>query len=573
MDNQKLETQLQMALSLPERVRQETMDLNVGYDDADERWTLLIRYVGDILAAESETVQITVLLGGYAVVVLPQEEIEAFSALPQVIYVEKPKRLNFAVYRGKQASCFTAVQAAPYNLTGEGVLIGIVDSGIDIFHPDFRNPDGTTRITALWDQTAVGEPPAGFRRGRLYRREEINTLLETESPENWRDFDSRGHGTAVAGIAAGGGQTDSTYRGAAWKSELLVVRLGAPDERSFPRTSELMTGVDFLVWTAVQMGKAIAVNISFGNNYGSHDGDSLLSSYLDEAAVYGRNVICIGMGNEGAMARHASGQWQEGQRQVTELAVQSFQTSFNLQMYLSYEDQVDFFLVHPDGQRYAAIDDRVGTQEIRLGDTIIYLNYGQPTPYSRKQEVYLEFVPEGSYVDSGTWRIVANPRRIVTGDYDYWLPSGQSVLEGTKFLFPDPDRTFTEPAGTSKAIAVAAYDTATQSYAPFSGRGFPQAPGDIQPVIAAPGVNITTVRAGGGYAAVTGTSFATPFVTGACALLMEWGIVRGNDPYLYGQKLKSYLISGARRLPGVSEYPNRMVGYGALCVRDSLPLK
>ena len=160
MDNQKLETQLQMALSLPERVRQETMDLNVGYDDADERWTLLIRYVGDILAAESETVQITVLLGGYAVVVLPQEEIEAFSALPQVIYVEKPKRLNFAVYRGKQASCFTAVQAAPYNLTGEGVLIGIVDSGIDIFHPDFRNPDGTTRIAALWDQTAVGEPPA-----------------------------------------------------------------------------------------------------------------------------------------------------------------------------------------------------------------------------------------------------------------------------------------------------------------------------------------------------------------------------------------------------------------------------
>ena len=105
MDNQKLETQLQMALSLPERVRQETMDLNVGYDDADERWTLLIRYVGDILAAESETVQITVLLGGYAVVVLPQEEIEAFSALPQVIYVEKPKRLNFAVYRGLLFYC------------------------------------------------------------------------------------------------------------------------------------------------------------------------------------------------------------------------------------------------------------------------------------------------------------------------------------------------------------------------------------------------------------------------------------------------------------------------------------
>lgn len=571
MSNQKLETQLQMALDLPEYVRQETMDLNVGVDDADDRWTLLIRYVGDILSQESDTVQITVLLGGYAVVVLPQEEIETFSALPQVIYVEKPKRLNFAVHEGKQASCFTAVQTYPYNLTGEGVLIGIVDSGIDIFHADFRNRDGSTRILALWDQTVEGEPPAGFHRGRLYSREDINTVLETETEESWRKFDSSGHGTAVAGIAAGGGRSDAYYRGAAANSELLVVRLGAPDERSFPRTSELMTGVDYLVRTAAQLGKAIAVNVSFGNNYGSHDGDSLLSSYLDEAAVFGRNVICIGMGNEGDMARHTAGQWQEGQLQVTELEVQSFQTSFNLQMYLSYEDRVDFFLVHPDGRNYASIDERVGTQQIRLGQTVIYINYGQPTPYSRKQEVYLEFVPEGSYVDSGTWRIVADPKRIVTGNYDYWLPSGQSVQDGTKFLFPDPNRSFTEPAGTSKTIAVAAYDTATQAYAPFSGRGFPQAPGDIQPVIAAPGVNITTVKAGGGYGTVTGTSFATPFVTGACALLMEWGIVQGNDPYLYGQKLKSYLISGARRLPGVSEYPNRLVGYGALCVRDSLP--
>ena len=118
---------------------------------------------------------------------------------------------------------------------------------------------------------------------------------------------------------------------------------------------------------------------------------------------------------------------------------------------------------------------------------------------------------------------------------------------------------------------MAAYDTSTQSYAPFSGHGFPQAPGDIQPVIAALGVNITTVRAGGGYAAVTGTSFATPFVTGAVALLMQWGIVTGRDPYLYGEKIKAYLISGARQLPSMSDYPNPQLGWGALCVKDSLP--
>ena len=104
-------------------------------------------------------------------------------------------------------------------------------------------------------------------------------------------------------------------------------------------------------------------------------------------------------------------------------------------------------------------------------------------------------------------------------------------------------------------------------------RGQEQLPGfpNTKPDLAAPGVNIVTARAGGGHGAYTGTSFAVPLVTGAAALLMEWGIVRGNDPYLYGEKLKAFLQRGARRVRGEEALPNSRVGYGAMCVEDSLP--
>ena len=263
--------------------------------------------------------------------------------------------------------------------------------------------------------------------------------------------------------------------------------------------------------------------------------------------------------------------WEKSRLEVTEFAVQSFQQAFNVQLFMQYEDQVTFALVHPDGQQFAVIRNMPEVQEYLLGETRVYVYYGGPTPYSREKELYLAFVPVAQYVDSGIWRIVADPTQVVTGRYDLWLPSGGEIQTGTAFLFPDVDRTFTEPAGTSRSIAVAAYDSATLAYAPFSGRGFPRRPGDLQPTLAAPGVNITTTSSGGGYTTVTGTSFATPFVTGAAALLMDWGIIRGNDPFLYGQKVKSYLISGARPLPGIEAYPDRRVGYGAVCTAQSFP--
>lgn len=184
-------------------------------------------------------------------------------------------------------------------------------------------------------------------------------------------------------------------------------------------------------------------------------------------------------------------------------------------------------------------------------------------------------LPRDTYIAPGIWQIVLNAGRIVGGNYEMWLPSESALNEGTNFRYPTPDTTLTIPSAAASVISVAAYDALTFTYADFSGRGPLAGMSDIEfqkPDVAAPGVNVTTVAAGGGFVSVSGTSFATPFVTGSAALLMEWGIINGNDRYLYGEKLKAYLRRGARQLPGYDRWPNPQLGYGALCVRDSLPV-
>lgn len=300
----------------------------------------------------------------------------------------------------------------------------------------------------------------------------------------------------------------------------------------------------------------------------------MIERFLDDISNYWKSVICVGSGNEGTSAGHTAGQLVENREEEVQLGVQMNEPTVNVQIWKSYVDAVDISLISPSGVRVGPIQEILGTQRFVLGNTEILLYYGEPSPYSVRQEIFLDFLPRRSYIDSGVWRIVLTPRRIVSGEYQMWLPSQSALNVGTAFLFPNSSTTLTIPSTASRVVTVGAYDPLTFTYADFSGRG-PAAGFEStavpKPDIAAPGVGITTAAAGGGYATVTGTSFAAPFVTGSAALLMEWGIVQGNDPYLYGEKVKAYLQRGARELPGFSEYPNPQVGYGALCVRRSIP--
>ena len=356
--------------------------------------------------------------------------------------------------------------------------------------------------------------------------------------------------------------------------------MGIPRQDSFPRTTELMQGVDYLVRQALAMGRPMVINLSFGNNYGSHRGDSLLETYLDSVSSMGKLAICVGMGNNGSDALHCGGKLSAGEIQEIELGVGPFEPNLNIQLWKDYEDEMEIYLENPSGERVGPLKEALGAQRWSLGNTELLIYYGKPAPYHVTQEIYVDFlvkdeadplrIQQSSYIDSGVWKIILVAGNIKNGEYFLWLPGGKTLNPGTAFYLPRAQGTLTIPATARRVISVGAYDARLNAYADFSGRGSCNLPYP-KPDLTAPGVDILAPRAGGGYARFSGTSFSTPFVTGAAALLMEWGIIRGNDPYLYGEKLKAYLRRGARPLPGIERYPDDMVGWGALCTAQSLP--
>lgn len=567
MQNQKLENLLNLALESTPEERSRSQELETGFDPVSRKWELIVKYSGSLDGIRELGIRVDEMRNEYAILTVPEHLIDEVSRFPQIEYIEKPKRLFFAIARAKAASCINPLQEPPRNLTGRGVLVAVLDSGIDYYHEDFRNPDGTTRIAALWDQML----------DRVFSPEEINKALESGSRREARALvpssDAGGHGTAVAGIAAGNGRGEGgAYRGVAYEAELLVVKLKTAMADGFPRTTELMRAVDFAVTTAADLGKPLVINISFGNTYGSHDGTSLLETFLDDIGNYGRTTIVVGSGNEGAAAGHASGRLRTSGTEQVELAVAPYETGISVQLWKSYPDEFTIRLRTPSGELLGPLQSTLGPQRFVYRNTQILVYYGKPNPYSQAQEIYFDFIPSAGYIDSGIWSFVLEPVRIVTGNYDLWLPSSGVLNASTAFLSPAPDTTLTIPSTAAKVITVGAYNSNYQSYADFSGRGFTRVTNQVKPDLVAPGVGIMAARSGGGYEAVTGTSFAAPVVAGSAALLMQWGMIDGNDPFLYGEKVKAYLRRGARQLPGFSEFPNALVGYGALCVRDSLPL-
>lgn len=587
MNSQKLENLLNLALDSSAEEREKSLDLDIGYDREEEKWELIVKYNGDLKRLDGPVIEIEELIAGYAIVTIPQNLIESFVELEEVEYVEMPKRLYFSLQRGKEASCIFPVTVREPYLSGRGTLVAVIDSGIDYGRMDFRNRNGSSRIKYLWDQSLTPEegrgmlPPEGYRIGVEFNQQQINEALEAEGEERFRllpSLDVTGHGTAVAEIAAGNGlSSGEQYAGVAPDADLIVVKLGNPRQESFPKTTELMRALDYVVKKSVELAEPVAINLSFGNTYGAHDGTSLLERFIDNVSEIGRNVICVGSGNEGAAGGHTAGIVKDAVR--VELAIAPYERSVNVQLWKEYVDIFRITVISPSGERQIVDTGQAGTIRLTMERTQLLIYIGEPAPYSVNQEIFFDFLPKQNYIDSGVWTFLLEPVKIVTGNYYYYLPSSVVLNSGTRFFTPAPEVTFTIPSTSRKVITVGAYHTIYDSYADFSGRGYLLenrmegliANESIKPDLVAPGVDIAISDGQGGMQTVTGTSFAAPFVTGAAALMMEWGIVRGNDPFLYGEKVKAYLRRGARHLRGERELPNDKIGYGALCVENSLP--
>lgn len=570
MANQKLEDQLSLALDTPAQMREKSDNLDTGYAPSENTWELIVKYNGN-LDRLTGGIRVEQLIAGYAIVTIPENLIGAFSRMEEIEFIEKPKKLYPQVTAGLGASCFYPLlqPVSGKALSGQGVYMAILDSGIDYTDPMFRYADGTTKIAWLWDQgkradAEKGEKPAqGFFTGVEYSRKMLNANLQKNSERLTTDV--TGHGTNVAKIAVQG----------APESELIVVKLDTA-RGTYPSTVSLLRAFTYVAKKAQAENMPVAINLSYGNTYGAHDGSSLLERFIDNITEVGRNVICIGAGNEGASAGHFAGKLSENEIQRISFAMGTYERSFSLQLWKWYADRMDISILSPAGEQYLIRNQNAGgeAQQAVMEQTKLLIFSGRPQPYRKREEVYIDFIPVETYLNTGIWTIEITPRRIANGELRLYMPSAVVRSENTRFLLPSPAQTLTIPSTAQKVITVGAYNAYVRSYAAFSGRG--DAGNDraenSKPDLAAPGVNIR-IGEGEGGAVVSGTSYATPFVTAAAALLMEYGIVQGNDPFLYGEKVKAYLHAGARQLPGYDMWPNDQVGWGALCVSESLPEK
>lgn len=568
MANQKLEDQLSLALDTPAQMREKSDNLDTGYAPSENTWELIVKYNGN-LDRLTGGIRVEPLIAGYAIVTIPENLIGAFSRMEEIEFIEKPKKLYPQVTAGLGASCFYPLlqPVSGKALSGQGVYMAILDSGIDYTDPMFRYADGTTKIAWLWDQgkradAEKGEkPPQGFFTGVEYSRKMLNANLQKNSERLTTDV--TGHGTNVAKIAVQG----------APESELIVVKLDTA-RGTYPSTVSLLRAFTYVAKKAQAENMPVAINLSYGNTYGAHDGSSLLERFIDNITEVGRNVICIGAGNEGASAGHFAGKLSENEIQRISFAMGTYERSFSMQLWKWYADRMDISILSPAGEQYLIRNQNAGgeAQQAVMEQTQLLIFSGRPQPYRKREEVYIDFIPVETYLNTGIWTIEITPRRIANGELRLYMPSAVVRSENTRFLLPSPAQTLTIPSTAQKVITVGAYNAYVRSYAAFSGRG--DAGSDRaennKPDLAAPGVNIR-IGEGEGGAVVSGTSYATPFVTAAAALLMEYGIVQGNDPFLYGEKVKAYLHAGARQLPGYDIWPNDQVGWGALCVSESLP--
>lgn len=492
----------------------------------------------------------------FAIININIDNIDDIAASEYVQYIELPKSLYQSDLNSIKASCVPQA-VSTYNVSGKGVLVGFIDSGIDYTHPAFMDYDGNTRIEYIYDLS---------NKGAVYNKQQINEAIKSDDPYSIvPEIDDTGHGTHVAGIACGGGRIPNEYKGVAPDASIAMVK-GARGR--WVLSSQIMRGLKFLLDKSKEMNVPLVINISLSTNNGAHNGSSLLEQYIRVIANLERVTIVIAAGNEGDASHHVGGKLEKTQTKSFAVAID--ENSVVINFYKSILPEVSINIKGPSGISSGNIKIQEGYFKGSIGRNRYDIYVAGPKPFELESEIQITLTPISlEYLVAGTWNIQIDVISDYEGTYSLWLPILEGLNPSTKFLESNPLNTLGIPATVDNIIAVGSYNPQTMTLSSFSGRGADDNGGIVRPDIVAPGENISGPSANGGYDRKTGTSMATPQVTGICALFAEWGLVKGNDPYLYGQRLKYYLVKGANRVRKDVDYPNPLWGYGTVCAFDS----
>lgn len=516
----------------------------------------------------------------FAVLHIPMDDLESPMNFSYYTYSAIPKLYSLLDTDSMEASGILPASRVPaFGNQGQGVLIGFVDTGIDYQNPLFRKADGSSRILGIWDQTletGAPDPVNGFQAlyGTQYSKEEIDQALAAPDPLALvPSADENGHGTFLASVAAGGEDPDQDFTGAAPKASIAMVKLKPAKEylRDFYliregadayQENDIMMGVAYLLHLARRFSMPLVICLGLGTNQGSHVGKSPLGLYLDDINIYAGTAVITAAGNETGYGHHYRAVTRpEETLQTVELNVGEKDSGFSMEFWAQDVDIYRVGFISPTGEVVDPLPSSTEEENVirfLVEQTEITVYSSIVNTATGSQMIFIRFKDPMP----GIWNLTVSSALNVTGAFHIWLPSRGFISDTTYFLRTDPDTLVTGPGNSQYALTVSAYDHTTGGIYIHSSRGFSRS-GQIKPELAAPGVNITGAGLRSGFVQRSGTSAAAAHAAGAAAILLHWGILERNDPFMNTSAIKTYLIRGAKRNPALT-YPNREFGYGTL---------
>lgn len=543
----------------------------------DEYFDLIVEYRSNPQIIEMfENITVHIMNDFYAVLHIPIEEF--FDKLPRIRYAEIPHLFGLTDEVSLDASrVFNLRSSATFNLSGEGVIIAIIDTGIDYTNPVFIKSDGTTKIISIWDQSIhIGPSPGDAYFGTIYTNEQINQALMADDPlAIVPSVDENGHGTMLAGIAAGNDVEAEDFYGVAPNSELIIVKLRqakqsvrnfflVPDTRVCFQENHIMWAMQYCNNMARELNRPLVLCIGIGSSQGGHTGRSPISVTADLIADIPDRGVVVSAGNEGNLGRHYYGAIDPDIGSNTlELNVGEDDSGFTIELWGDPPGIYSIDILSPAGEYIPRIPPAIRVNRIIsfiFENTIIFIDYQTIESQTGDQLILIRF----ENASPGIWRFNVYGHGDLASGFHMWLPMGDFITRETYFIQPNIYTTVLAPGSALIPITVTTYNPINNNLYVNSSRGYTRN-NIIKPEIAAPGVNYLAPTLSHAFEPFTGTSVSAAHTAGVVALILEWGTIRGNNPGMDTGVIKNHLIRGARRRPNIV-YPNRDWGYGILDV-------
>lgn len=498
--------------------------------------------------------------------------------VPSIKYIDPRSKYVLQDISPSNVDNINAISINPYlDLTGRGVIVGLIDTGIDYLNDEFIRTDDTSRIASLWDQTIKDASDTSVYVGKTYSNEDINSAIRTY--RNKQDpytivpsKDDVGHGTQMAGIIGGRG-FNKGFKGVAPECEFVVVKLlesisfknqllanGVPYVPEY-NAAEIVAGIEYLKNYSVKNNKPMIIYLGVGTTEGSHDGNNMVSRYISNIGTFSNIIIVAGVGNEGAAEGHASGYIsQVGDIATIELRIPKELKFFSFTIWVIKPNKASLNVISPNGESSKFIKAKANEAEnvnFVFYNTQMAIKYYVPEYFTGHEAIAIDF----TNIKAGIWTFQLRGDYITSGAYHMWLPPQKTLPENTRFLQSDPFTTLTIPS-TARNVTTVAYYGNNNALIAASGKGPNINEVDINPDISTIGVDIITTKVSGGLTKVSGSSPATAIIAGACTLLVQWGIINKNDKTMFSKEVSAYLILGADRSNRIYRYPSREIGYG-----------